>query len=76
MNLKTELVALAVRVLAEKTTLVRKPDAFEELINGIFTGKSFDQRAAENVVGKTDEVISIVKSVNARRQAKKQIPNG
>ena len=71
MNLKTEIVALAVRALAENTNLIRKPDAFEELISTLFTGKSFDQRVAEDVVGKTDEVVSIAKRIRSSRQAKK-----
>jgi hypothetical protein len=71
MNLKTEIVALAVRTLAEKTNLVRKPDAFEELINTIFTGKSFDQRVAEDVIGTTDELASIAKRIRTRHQVKK-----
>ncbi len=76
MNLKTELVTLAVRVLAEKTNLVRKPDAFENVISELFTGQTYEQRVANDAIGKTDEVVRIVKSVtSARRQAKK-IQNG
>jgi hypothetical protein len=75
MNLKTELVTLAVRVLAEKTNLVRKPDPFENMISELFTGQTYEQRVAQDMIGKTDEVVSIVKSVTTRCRSKK-IQNG
>lgn len=75
MSFKTEIVAIGVRYLAENTNLVRKPDAFEELISNIFTGETYDQRVARELVGKTDEVVSIAKTITSRLKTRK-IQNG
>lgn len=71
MNLKTEIVALAVRALADKTNLIRKPDAFEELFGALFTGKTYDQRLAEDIVADADKLASAAKRFKTNRQAKK-----
>ena len=71
MNLKTEIVALAVRALADKTSLIRKPDAFEEFINQIFGGESYDQRLAKDIVADADKLAAAAKRFKTTRQAKK-----
>jgi len=75
MNLKTEIVALAVRALADKTNLIRKPDAFEELITGLFGGESYDQRLAKDIVADADKLASAAKRFKTSRQAKKNTLN-
>ena len=73
MNLKTEIVALAVRALSDKTNLIRKPDALEELFSALFTGKSYDQRLAEDIVADAENAAAAVKRFKTSRQAKKTL---
>ncbi len=71
MNLKRDMLAFAVRFLAENTRLVRKPDAFEELLNTMFGGETFDQRMARDLEPEVDKVLETVKKTAARRRARK-----
>jgi hypothetical protein len=71
MSIKTEFVAFIVRILAENTNLVRKPDPFEELVGELITGEPYDQRIAKNVISKTDEVSEIIKKAATRCKHRK-----
>lgn len=70
MNIKTEIVALAVRVLAENG-IIRKPDAFNEMISEIFTGQSYDKRMANEIVAGTDKAVTAAKRIKIARPFKK-----
>jgi hypothetical protein len=72
MNMKRELIALAVRILADKTTIVRKPDPFEAIINSLFgETESYDQRLARDVEVELTRVTETVKRLKTDRKFKK-----
>lgn len=75
MNIRRELIALAIRILAEKTTLVRKPDAYESIINGLFGCETYDQRIAHGIDVELDRATEAVKRVNTNRKFKKITAN-
>jgi endonuclease III len=72
MTLKTEIVALAVRVLAEKN-IIRKPDTFTELLSTVLSGQTFDQRIANDVVASADKAVAAVKRAKIERELKKPV---
>lgn len=75
MTIKTEIIALAVRLVAENTSLIRKPDAFESLITNIFGGETYDVRAAKEIEATTARVINSAKKMHVDREFKKIIKN-
>jgi hypothetical protein len=72
MTLKTEIVALAVRVLAENG-IIRKPDPIEGFITAIIGGETYDRRIASNVVASTDKAVAAAKRIKTNRESKKTI---
>jgi hypothetical protein len=72
MTLKTEIVALAVRVLAENG-IIRKPDAIESLITTFIGGETYDRRIANDVVASTDKAVATVKRIMTKRRESKKI---
>lgn len=74
-NLTTEFVALAVRVLADKTTLIRKPDTIETLFTAFMGGKSYDRRLAEELVAEATKAVTAVKRANTKRKFKLIVNN-
>lgn len=75
MNVKTEIVALAVRILQDKTNLIDTPDSFTEFFAVLSTGKSYDVRAAESIVELAEKAAKLTKNTNTIRKFKKTIPN-
>ena len=75
MDLKTELVALAVRVLSAKTNVVQKPDQFTELLTVMFGGESYDRRLARSIVADSENAVTAVKQFRTNRQFKKITKN-
>ncbi len=73
MNLKIELIALAVRLASEKTNLVRKPDVFESFITEMFGGESYDRHVARTIAVEAERGIAAAKRVNINRKFKKII---
>lgn len=71
MNVKRELIALAVRVLADNTNVVRKPDAFENLLNDLFGLETFDQRAARIIDEESAKALEAVKRARTNSKFKK-----
>lgn len=69
MDIRTELVALAIRALSGKTSLIRKPEPFEELLNGFFGLESYDKRTAREIVAETDRL----RAARQRRKAQKKL---
>lgn len=74
MNIKTEIVALAVRVLAENG-IIRKPDTFETFLTEIFGGESYDHRMANEIVASTDKAVTAAKRIKPIRRFKKNPEN-
>lgn len=75
MNIKRELIALGVRLLAEKTDLVRKPDSFEHVLNTMFRQPSYDQLLAYKIERDLDNVVDATKRFNTNRKFKKITQN-
>lgn len=71
MNIKREIIALAVRILADKTGVVRKPEPFETFLTEIFGGESYDQQIARNVEVELDRAVRTAKRVKTDREFKK-----
>ena len=55
MNIKTELIRVAVRALSEKTTLVPRPDATSEFINALFGIESQEDRLVREIDAATQK---------------------
>jgi hypothetical protein len=71
MTFKTELIALAVRVLATKTSLIHKPEPFEVFMCSLFGDyESYDQRIAREVEAEMDRAVRTVKNVRREREFK------
>jgi hypothetical protein len=72
MNMKRELIALAIRILANETTIVRKPEPFEAFVNSLFgETESYDQRMARNIEVELDRATETVKRIKTDRKFKK-----
>ncbi len=71
MSMKKDIIALAVRILANETSIVRKPEPFEALINDLFGIESEEQRMARNIEVELDRVVETAKRVNIDRKFKK-----
>lgn len=72
MTIKTEIVALAVRVLAEKN-IIRKPDTFTEMLSTLLSGDTFDRRIANDIVTSTDKAVAAVKRAKINRELNKPL---
>lgn len=76
MNLKRELIALGVRILADKSNLVRKPDSFEHWLNTTLFGMpSYDQLLAYKIEKDLDNVVDATRRFNTNRKFKKITQN-
>lgn len=75
MNIKRELIALAIRALSEKTNLVRKPDPFEDLLSTIFGGETREERLARELDESSQRAIEAAKRLNTNRKFKKITKN-
>ena len=71
MNIKREIIALAIRVLAENTSIVRKPDSFEIMLNSLFNTETYDQQLARKIEADLDKATAAVKRANTNRKFKK-----
>lgn len=71
MSFKRELIALAVRILANETTLVRKPQPFEAFLNDLLGQESYDQQLARNIEVELDRAIRTTKNVRRHLEFKK-----
>lgn len=71
MNVKRELIALAVRVLADNSNVVRKPEPFEAFLTDIFGLESYDQRAARVIDEESAKALEAVKRARTNSKFKK-----
>lgn len=76
MNVKRELIAALVRVLADNTTLIRKPSDFEAFLSTMFGEETYDQRIARQIEEESARVLEAAKRVNTRRKFNKIVKNG
>jgi len=75
MTIRREIIALAVRILANETSLVRRPELFETFINDLFGIESYDQQIARNIDVELDRATAAVKRVNLNRKFNKIVQN-
>lgn len=75
MDAKVEVVALAVRLLAGKTNLIRKPDLFETFLTDLFGLESYDRQMARAIISDAEHATAAVKKHNTNRKFKKIIKN-
>lgn len=75
MTIKRELIALGVRLLADKTSLVRKPDSFELLLNSFFNTETYDQQLARKIEEDLDRASHATKRAITNHKFKKITKN-
>jgi hypothetical protein len=75
MNVKRELIALAVRVIANETNLIRKPSDFEAMLYSFFGEPSYDQKIAATIEEEADRMLDAAKRINTNRKFKKIVKN-
>lgn len=75
MEIRTELLALAVRIFASRTTLIRELSPFEKLYNDLLGIETFDRTIARELDAELDRVTKTVKRVNTDRKFKKITKN-
>lgn len=73
MSMKTELIALGIRLVADRTTLICKPDAFEIFISDLFGLETYDRRLARSIEAEVDRGVNAAKRMNVNRKFKKII---
>lgn len=74
-DLATEIVAFGVRLVADKTTLVRKPDTFETVIDAFTGADTYDVRIAKQIVAETARAAGFVARIATDRKFKKITQN-
>lgn len=72
---KTDIIAFAVRLLSEKSTLIAKPDPFTETLNSFFGIESHDKRVARAIEADAEKVIAAAKRLHVNRKFKKITQN-
>lgn len=75
MNIKRELIALAVRLLADKTSLVRKPDQFETFLGSMFGTETYDQQLARKIEADAEKAVEAAKRGITNHRFKKITKN-
>lgn len=71
MNVKRELIALVVRVIANETNLIRKPSDFEAMLYSFLGEPSYDQKIAAAVEEEADRVLEAAKRIHTNHKFKK-----
>ena len=75
MDIKNEIVTLAVRYLNGKTRVFAKPDPIAELVNVILTGQTQEERVASAIVDSVESVAKLAKSHVTVRKFRKNLPD-
>lgn len=75
MNFKRILSALIVEILADKTTIVRKPNSTDLWIHALLGVETEDQRMARSIEESLDQVTATVKRAKTNREFKKIVQN-
>lgn len=71
MTIKTEIIALAVRLVSEKTNIIQKPNEFESLITNVLGGDSYDIRIAKDIEASLNRAMDSAKRMTIDRKFKK-----
>lgn len=75
MNLKRELIVVGVRLLSEHTSLIRKPEPFEEFFSTLFGGETHEQRVARQIDEESTRAVAALKTLSTNRKFKKITKN-
>ena len=75
MNIKRTLIALAVEILADRTTIVRKSDPMDNFIHAMFGVETDEQRMTRSIEETVDQVTETVKRAKTKREFKKIVQN-
>lgn len=75
MNLRRELIALAIRILHYEKDIRRRPEPLDTFINQLFGLESYDQKLAREIDITLDEVTEAAKRANLNRKFKKITKN-
>jgi len=75
MDIKTEAIAFAVRLLADHTDLIRKPDTFEATVNSFFGIESYDKKIARDLEHDVKRAVATAKRISTNRKFKKITQN-
>ena len=71
-NIRIQLIAAGVRILSDKTTLIRKPDPITELFGGLFgPAKTYDMRIAKDIDAELTRAIAATKRFNTKQKFNK-----
>lgn len=73
MNIKLELVTLAVRALSTKTSLLPKHSEFDNFISTLLTGETVETRTAKSILAETERLAGAARKMNTNRKFKKII---
>ena len=68
---RIDLIAAAVRLVADNTNLIRKPDTFEGFVTELFGGETYDRRMARNIEEESARAIAAVRRIRTNRKFKK-----
>ena len=71
MNIKRILISVAVCILAEKTNIVRKPDAIDGFMSNLFGIETEQERVARELDVASDKAIESAKKFVVNRKFKK-----
>jgi hypothetical protein len=71
MDIKRMLISVAVRILAENTNIVRKPDSMETFVNNLFGGESDHDRMVRELDEASSKAIEAAKKFATDRKFKK-----
>jgi hypothetical protein len=68
---RQDIIALAIRMIAANTTLIRKPDPIESFITDIFGMETYDQRLARSIEVEAAKLTKCAKTAKTNRTFKK-----
>ena len=74
MNLRQELIALGVRVIAERTRLIQKPDDFSSFLTYLINGETYDKTLARNIEAEAARAAAALKERRASRPKRTIFP--
>lgn len=71
MSAKTTAIAFAVRLVAENTNLIRKPDSIQMFFDSIFGEETYDVKIARNIEEETARALTATKRARTNLKFKK-----
>lgn len=75
MNTSTAVIAFAVRLVAENTTLIRKPEFPELLFSTFIGGETYDVKMARDIEAEAARAANAIKQYRTKRKFNKIVAN-